>query len=724
MDGMLIFADWVNLALLATIAKVVIGIGLVIFVHELGHFLAAKAVGVKCERFYVGFDLPRWSLFGIPMPSRIARFQWGETEYGIGIIPLGGYVKMLGQDDNPTRAEQEAQRTRVETVGPDGTVQLALDPRSYPAKSVPARMLIISAGILMNLVFAVLFAAWAYRLGIWYLPSEIGNTLPGDPGWVAGWQPGDTILQVGKEGRPNPHLRFDKDLRYQVFLRGISSNGREPIDVLVRHRDGHEKWYSIVPRMRGERGRLATLGISSTHATTLARSRPTLDYLAAGRATPPLEPGDRIVGVDGQMFSEKSANSRGELPAYELLQYLATHRDREVELLVERSTTNGVERLPVRLPPQPMRGVGLQMTLGAVAAVQADSPAARAGLQPGDLVRSINGQPVGDPMTLAERFENLSAPVRLRVLRPKNSDGEVSSSPDASESHSSDEIDLVIRPDTSKVTIPIYTEGGRVAVNQWGVAFEVLPTVSSVTDPKAIEAGLDVGSRVQAVRPVAASPEAHQRALEWLAAEYDTQITLSDELNWVYVHGMIQQLPPDIHLQVTAENSNGKLVTVVLPVRDLPGVYAVDRGLVLKAFERLHRAGSWWEAAQLGWRETWERLGEVAAVLRLLVQGRLAMDNLAGPVRIAAFAGQEAAKGWPALLMFLTLLSANLALLNALPIPVLDGGHMMFLVAEAVLRRPVPEKWQGILSLLGFACLLALLVYVSTNDVRWLFRWF
>ncbi len=74
------------------ILKVGCGLGFVIFVHELGHFLVAKACGVKCEKFYLGFDI-----YGL----KFCKFQWGETEYGIGILPLGGYVKMLGQDDNP-----------------------------------------------------------------------------------------------------------------------------------------------------------------------------------------------------------------------------------------------------------------------------------------------------------------------------------------------------------------------------------------------------------------------------------------------------------------------------------------------------------------------------------------------------------------------------------------------------------------------------------------------
>ncbi len=91
--------------------QVAVGLGMVIFVHELGHFLVAKACGVKCEKFYLGFDI-----FGL----KLARFRWGETEYGIGILPLGGYVKMLGQEDNPTKAAEEFERARLAHDAADG----------------------------------------------------------------------------------------------------------------------------------------------------------------------------------------------------------------------------------------------------------------------------------------------------------------------------------------------------------------------------------------------------------------------------------------------------------------------------------------------------------------------------------------------------------------------------------------------------------------------------
>ena len=94
---------------------------------------------------------------------------------------------------------------------------------------------------------------------------------------------------------------------------------------------------------------------------------------------------------------------------------------------------------------------------------------------------------------------------------------------------------------------------------------------------------------------------------------------------------------------------------------------------------------------------------------------------LGGPVLIARVAGSEAGEGIPRLLLFLTFLSANLAILNFLPIPVLDGGHMVFLAAEGVLGRPVPERIQMTLTFVGFCGLMALMVFVFTNDIARLF---
>src|SRR5262249_6464362 len=113
-----------------TIVKVAFGLGFVIFIHELGHFLVAKWCDVHVETFSIGF--------GPPLPG--CSFRRGETLYKIAWVPLGGYVKMVGEG---TDSDDERD-----------------DPRSFKNKSVWQRMAIISAGVIMNVIFG--FACFVY----------------------------------------------------------------------------------------------------------------------------------------------------------------------------------------------------------------------------------------------------------------------------------------------------------------------------------------------------------------------------------------------------------------------------------------------------------------------------------------------------------------------------------------------------------------------------------
>ena len=195
------------------ILMVVVGLGMIIFVHELGHFVVAKLCGVKCLKFYLGFDI-----FGAKLWKR----RWGETEYGIGALPLGGYVKMLGQEDNPARLREELQRAKarqaavaagVESqeqaskgqqrrIGGEEPIDIAAveqalnDPRSYLCQSVPRRMAIISGGVIMNVIFAFIAAVIAFEVGVKQQPCEVGGVIPGDAAWKAGFRIGDRILMI------------------------------------------------------------------------------------------------------------------------------------------------------------------------------------------------------------------------------------------------------------------------------------------------------------------------------------------------------------------------------------------------------------------------------------------------------------------------------------------------------------------------------------------------
>jgi regulator of sigma E protease len=293
-----LFETWSNRGY--NILLVVLGLGFVIFVHELGHFLAAKLFGVKCEKFYVGFDVPI-KIGPIRLPSKLFHYQWGETEYGIGIIPLGGYVKMLGQDDDPRRIKEEAERIRQENPNAvsDDPTRVVLDPRSYPAKPVFARMIIISAGVVMNLIFGVLMAAVAFRLGVPYMPAVIGGTMPGDPAWQNGIQQGDQVVHVGS--LYDDQLSYS-DLRQKVVLSGIR-DPKEPVPLtLVRGgaRQSLEIVGSTAHSAPDSKIKILTMGFVAASTTKLG------DKFAFESAIEKsetklgdLQPRDIIVGIDG-----------------------------------------------------------------------------------------------------------------------------------------------------------------------------------------------------------------------------------------------------------------------------------------------------------------------------------------------------------------------------------------------------------------------------------------
>lgn len=175
-----------------TLLATAVLLGVLIFVHELGHFVTAKLVDIRVPRFSIGFG------------PKVFGFRRGETEYVLSWIPLGGYVKMAGMD------EMEA------IEGEDGAVAVADagalqeepveddDPsRHFEAKSLPARFLVISAGVLMNFLFAIL--VWTTIAGTWGVPQPISprvarvdaTTLPAGTEALADVPRGATIDAVG-----------------------------------------------------------------------------------------------------------------------------------------------------------------------------------------------------------------------------------------------------------------------------------------------------------------------------------------------------------------------------------------------------------------------------------------------------------------------------------------------------------------------------------------------
>ena len=664
------FADPANWWVVFQVAG---GLGFVIFVHELGHFLVAKACGVKCEKFFLGFDVG-----GL----KLASFKAGETEYGIGILPLGGYVKMLGQDDNPAAAASEAQRARLSGDLPAEPVagpHPAWDPRSYPAQSVPKRMAIISAGVIMNVIFAVLMASLAYGLGVREMTCALSSVRTGGAAWRAGLRTGDEIVAIG--GRKDPIFN---DLRHGVTVgsvaKGIAFKVRRPAD-------GTER--TVVLKPDTDLG-APTIGVTSPYSLTLPAELSKGLAGAAAKATPALEAGDTIRAVDGAAVATYA----------ELLARLAAKPAAPVALTVDRraKTTDGkagaATSVSIELPPQPRLVTGMVMTPAAIKAVQDDSPAAAAGIRAGERLTAIDGNPVGDPFTIDGRLRGRAGEtVSLTLAAADGTTRTVEIRPR----------DVTWRDDETTGI------GSPLSVAALGLAIPVEATVAEVTaDSPAAKAGVTAGDRV--VRAVIVEPGEKP--------DPKAGIDLSDtEPNWPIVAGILQQLPAGTALELTIESAGGGRRDVTLQPEQAAGDYVVDRGLVFEPIYKTVKAGSVAGALRRGLLKTKEDLSMVYGFLGKLTKQQISPRLLGGPIEIAKQAGRSASEGFGRLLLFLTMLSANLAVVNFLPIPVLDGGHMVFLAYEWLRGKPPSEGVVVVLSYLGLALILSLMFFVFGLDL-------
>ena len=751
MDGWLI-ADMSGILSMAwNILLVAIGLGLVIFVHELGHFVAAKACGVKCEKFYIGFDIPI-RIGPIRLPTAFVRVRWGETEYGVGILPLGGYVKMLGQDDNPAAQARENERIWLRNQRPEATEGEStagatgpgtprggaaepasarepsgpggqadgnddepageLDPRSYPAKPVWQRMIIISAGVVMNLISGMLFAAVAYHMGVSYTPCIVGGTAPGSPAWVAGLAPEDKILQIGRDGQPSEYLRFVKDLMPKVMLNGSD----RAMDLLVRrHATGREAWFRIRPAesIRPTGTRSATLGVRPPTTTRLSRRLPADTYRFDDPAYDRFKGGDEIVAVDGRPLPRD--DQTGAIFSYHLEAIFAQRMTEPITLSVVRraarpeggkadaSSDGSVQRLDITLPPSKMRVLGLSMRPGPITGVRRGSPADKAGLRAGDRLVSIGGGEVGNPLTLAQRLlAQVGREIELVVQRA-GADQPIS-------------VPVTLEPPMAYEDH--FGPGSMISLEALGIALPIENVVQAVEpDSPAAKAGLRSGDRIVQVEFVVDDPEKQKQMERLFGKDYGKPIKLSAELpNWHYIHSTLQHAIPGTALRITYRRGDEQATVKVAP-RYSDRWYHPARGLNWQQVTQIRTARSIAEACALGVREGKESLLQVLVVLKRLVTGKISPKSLGGPIMIAAAAGSEASEGIARLLIFLTFLSANLAVLNFLPIPALDGGHMVFLAAEGIRGKPVDERLQIALTWIGLLCLLTLMILVFALDI-------
>jgi regulator of sigma E protease len=125
---------------------------------------------------------------------------------------------------------------------------------------------------------------------------------------------------------------------------------------------------------------------------------------------------------------------------------------------------------------------------------------------------------------------------------------------------------------------------------------------------------------------------------------------------------------------------------------------------------------------QAGITSTINSFALIVMSIQMLISGDASMDDMGGPIMIAQLAGETAKAGWIPLLTFMGMLSVNLAFINIIPIPGLDGGHIFVILIESILRRPLSLKARMVIQQIGMAFLLLMMITVIFNDVGRLFN--
>ncbi len=228
---------------MTTVIATIVVLGLLIFVHELGHFLLAKLLRVKVQAFSLGF------------PPKLVSKQWGETEYRLSVIPLGGYVKLLGEN-------------------PDEEIPPGEEHRSFSHHPLWHRALIVLAGPGFNLLFAVVALALIFAVsGIPYMIPRVGEVMADSPAAHAGLKKDDLVLAVDGAAIS----------RWEELVTAVRKSAEQPLKLTIKR--GEEQFsLTITPKRMettnifGQRVSAVLIGVAAGEHYDVERVNPLVAF--------------------------------------------------------------------------------------------------------------------------------------------------------------------------------------------------------------------------------------------------------------------------------------------------------------------------------------------------------------------------------------------------------------------------------------------------------------
>lgn len=585
---------------------VIIGIGLLIFIHELGHFLMAKKIGVRVLAFSLGFG------------PAILKKRWGETEYRLSLFPLGGYVKLAGESP-------EEEKTG--------------SPWEFSSKSVGQRASVLVAGVALNAVLAFIAFIVAFRIGVPFITPEVGQVAPGWPAWDAGIQRGDKI--VGIDGSKDPDF---EDLFTIVAL----SNPSAGVNLKVE-RGGETFDVNVIPRYDTEHG-IQRIGIIP--ATSLE-----IDKIFAfeNNYSPARDAGiqvkDTIIAVNGKRITTED----------EFREVEATSPGKEIVLTVLRDN----EELELKVVPFKATRwmLGLSCATAIIDGVKNNSLASKAGFLKGDEIVEVNS-----------KYVTGFADIRKLVI------------------DSEEETIVFTIKRNGTITLISVLLGDEKAKKEFldGLTpFYGLKIDSLVEGFPAEKIGLKPGDKIVSL----------------------DEKEIKDWGTLLQMVTMSQGKPMVIEWM----RGNERFVSTIVPQKDEKGAIG-SIGIKFREKTVIKQYGLLGSCV-VGTKKAIVNVQRLYLTIKGFFSQRLSTKNVGGFILIAQASYESAKVGFGKLVYFLGILSLQLALLNILPVPVLDGGHLLFLAIERIKGSPVSQRTLSIAQYIGFGLIITLVVYATRNDI-------
>lgn len=721
------------------ILVMVIGFGALIFFHELGHFIAAKWAGIRTQGFAIGMGPVvcswrkgigfRLGSTGRACDRAVMRFVGsgdyhrppgqdadeafkalaetdyyritdklgiGETEYSLRWVPIGGFVKMLGQEDLKPGAVSE-------------------DLRSYNTCPIGKRMVVVSAGVFMNILLAIVLFIWAFMVGVRFEAPVVGDVVETMPAGTTsadnadelgldtiGLEPGDIVTHInGKEARTFADLHI---------AAAMSKPGSSITLAVERSGIPEPLRFTMTPQVDRATGLLGLGAIAGSSTTLIEKDSPGLlvaDLLdTTGLSEAGVKLGMTMISANGTPISTHQ----------QLEAYAAAGNGQPVSTTWQAEDEDGrpigpaiQAEIPVAPDYQILRYPELapdgkrefeQGLLGLVPLPKIESVAEGSLnsdiLRPGDVVLragSLDGI----------RFQQFSSEIRkhagqtlpITVLR----EGEERTVNAFVNNKGMLSVTLVYARETPIIARPM----ARIAMPQ--ADQEEVETVDTPVAPL----NLMARDRIAAVNN---TPVEDWNGLREALRVHTADAASSEqgaEVELTVIHPTPGREQETIALALSADQ-----------VADLHELSWHSR-LPSYAFQPIHTilsaGGDPVTAVVMGFRETHKLIVMTYLTIDRLIRGSVGVEQLRGPVGIVDLGAKILPKGFMYFMFFLGVISVNLAVINFLPLPIVDGGLFLFLIYEKIRGRPPSMQFQNVATIVGICLIGGLLVVTFYNDI-------